>query len=470
MPIPSVTLTNDFYQTWLPAKMIGKQRAYITLPAFELTFEWKEQPIIVAVYQYAATKRFIITEVPAAPSDLNFVLCIKYRLEDGTVIRYKLWYDEDEDVLSWIAPYNKEIILANATLEIWSLNEDELTIDLEDDYNFTLSILQVRQNISDDDTCEDDAASSIVTDLENTNTFTPSSVTVAQAFPLSLNPNLFLFGYYEASALQVGQIGTWIPTRTIFESGYSPEMGTTEFKTAALGPYAKEAEWTIAGKQYVRMTGGAMYGGNSNLFNPYTIVDNGDGTQYGLLDENGRAVVLLGSEAPLSSGYYHSYTAMVIRQRRWTSGDKLTQILNVTNSQGHDIIQNPATPSLKMGLVGPSNSAATIGNSWFIVEIWYDTNNFKPHLKITNLHTGEATEATNNLDNSPTELVSYLLGDVASDFDLAALGIYVTNVVDSGEAFPEAQRALIVAYLTAQFNGTIGLPLTFTEQQHGVAN
>ncbi len=138
--------TNNFWQTSRPAVAIDKQRAYITLPAFSSTFEWRGVPTIVLEYQYAATNNFTVTGVlPAKPTDANFTLCIKYRI-GSTVYRYKLWNTEGQ--LSNTPLYAGEVIKKNFTLEVWSSGDDSPVV-LSSSTNFYLSIKHVRATLQD---------------------------------------------------------------------------------------------------------------------------------------------------------------------------------------------------------------------------------------------------------------------------------------------------------------------------------
>lgn len=120
MSYPLPTLSNDFYQTLKPCVFIGKQRAYIEIPAFSVDYELKTAPYIFAVFQYAASRDFVLTSITPPLEDINYVICIKYRLDDGTVGRYKLWYDPENDVLHQVDAYSKQLIKKNFTIELWS--------------------------------------------------------------------------------------------------------------------------------------------------------------------------------------------------------------------------------------------------------------------------------------------------------------------------------------------------------------
>lgn len=466
------TFTNDFYQTLKPVAVIDKQRAYITVPAFSLDFEWKGASTIRAEYQYEATKKFVLGRIPSQPENLNYVLCIKYRI-GNEVFRYKIWYDTEEDVIDWVPAYDSQIIYPHFTLEFWSLNENEESIALEDDTVFPLSIRHVRQQLTDNDTFSEDDASELVTELGNTNVYpTTTPPTLAEAFPLSIPASdQNLIGYYEGSSLTAGYLDTWTPTRTLFESGYSPEMGTTEWNTPGLPGLVSTEESSISNRNYLALNGAAYYATNGDNFNPFQVIDGGDGQVYGILDENGKAVFVLASSMAVSTGYYQTYWVALIRQKAWQDDSLLYRNVNVEDTPLQDILQKGTIPNLRYGSnsLGIDNEDASL-DKWFIVEAWYDDNNFHRHLKVIDLKTGESTEITGNSDSSPFLLGSLILGDASANIDVAALAIYCSLEVSGDNVMPEAQMTLIEQYLQNTYGGNMGLPLIYTEEQNGISN
>ncbi len=133
-----------------PAIAIVPIRGYIQLPVFDLELSIPPNAsIIVAQYNYSATKPFVLHRRPAVPVDCNYCLCIRYRV-GHTVYRYKLWEGIGE-VLN-VPLYTGQVILQNFCLEVWNL----ANVDAADNSNETvaqrtiyLSIQQIPTNYRD---------------------------------------------------------------------------------------------------------------------------------------------------------------------------------------------------------------------------------------------------------------------------------------------------------------------------------
>lgn len=121
-------------------------RAYFDMPAFEVEdLEWKGASEIVRQFNFTSTKNFALRRRPTKPTDVNYGLCIRYRVGD-VVTRYKLW-DDDDFQLPNVEMYNGQIIKKNFVLEIWSFR-DETTAVQEESIRLNCGIRQVITDFS----------------------------------------------------------------------------------------------------------------------------------------------------------------------------------------------------------------------------------------------------------------------------------------------------------------------------------
>lgn len=116
----------DSFTNWLkftPAGVPSYRRSYIDLPSFSYSgLSWSGASVIVAQFNFSATSNFILLNRPTKPLNVNYGLCVRYRVGE-TVYRYKLWQDTNFVLNDDGAPiYNGQIIKKNFVLEIWSLN------------------------------------------------------------------------------------------------------------------------------------------------------------------------------------------------------------------------------------------------------------------------------------------------------------------------------------------------------------
>ena len=95
------------------------RQGYVSLPAFTYTNpDFRGAGIVVAQYNYSADRNFRLTRRPAKPTDVNYGLCIRFRV-GTTVYRYRLW---DFDLNATENPlYTNQLIGKNFVLEIWTL-------------------------------------------------------------------------------------------------------------------------------------------------------------------------------------------------------------------------------------------------------------------------------------------------------------------------------------------------------------
>lgn len=127
---------------WLqfrPGTLVGKNTAYIDLPAFSYTNPtWAGASELVAQFNFSANSNFYLTTIAAKPNAANFGLCIKYRVGE-TVFRYKLW---NFDGLHTAPLYTNQLIKKNFVLEIWTI-QGQVSSVLLDTFRLITSVRSV---------------------------------------------------------------------------------------------------------------------------------------------------------------------------------------------------------------------------------------------------------------------------------------------------------------------------------------
>lgn len=110
-------------QDWLlrtPVVPVRRRDTYIELPAFAYTgLEWKGASEVISQFNFSASRKFTLSNLPTKPTDVNYGLCIRYRIGD-TVYRFKLWDDPEFKLTGDVPVYSNQIIRANFVLEVWS--------------------------------------------------------------------------------------------------------------------------------------------------------------------------------------------------------------------------------------------------------------------------------------------------------------------------------------------------------------
>ena len=110
-----------------PATRVALRRGKFNLSAATLSTTWAGASEVLAQYNFAASKNFIINSVPAKPTNATYMLCIRFR-EDEVVTRYRLW--DDANFISQVEKYNGQAIKKNFSLEVWSIS-GQAAISLE---------------------------------------------------------------------------------------------------------------------------------------------------------------------------------------------------------------------------------------------------------------------------------------------------------------------------------------------------
>ncbi len=167
-------ITQNFWQTFEPIKVIGKRRGYFLLTDLDDTAnpDWLGASYAVLQYNYVATGNFTMDELPdlSQLTDQGWVVCIRYRV-GGVVTRYKLNEVTTSDALMdsvYFPLYNGEVILKNFTVEIWMATAETTDLAPWTPIQFNMSILQAKQTLTDDDTFED-CVETLCTTLQSQN-------------------------------------------------------------------------------------------------------------------------------------------------------------------------------------------------------------------------------------------------------------------------------------------------------------
>lgn len=311
------------------------------------------------------------------------------------------------------------------------------TSTLTEEQEAQLSILRIRQQISDADTYEECEASDIVTDLDNDNGDVP---TIEEAFPTTIADHS-LEGYWDASNFSKVDIA-WPFIRSNFSEG----EGTFAVPDGSQKP-------------------------------PTTVINQ---------EINGKPSLGFNNDAGVSSanavtdGRYISYICLLMQSSGWT--DNRTIIQGVDWGEPY-LVQDGTTPIVE-ATGGVESSALTqrstpFDKSWFIVEILTTRDgdvDYATELCITNLKTGASTSTIDTVSSIPPEFAGMVVGyggegstPLSAQFQIAALIMYSVTDTNAMTQFPDAQRTLIKAYLTSFFGG-MTLPLLYTEEQNGTPN
>ena len=153
-------ITNDFNTKITPATVVGKQRAYVTIPEFQnIDIDWTGASNLVCIFNYVASGNFTIESIdvpyPLQSTQLRgFIACIRWIVNDetNTVYRYKL-IDNVNGLLD-IPMYNGEFISSRFTIEIWSTNQPVDTFNNYAPITLNLSIRNTKPTIDAADTYE----------------------------------------------------------------------------------------------------------------------------------------------------------------------------------------------------------------------------------------------------------------------------------------------------------------------------
>ncbi len=112
--------TNTDWLSFVPAGEARAAKAFIDLPAFSYAALGAAgaASIVVAQFNFSASRAFYLVTLPTKPVGVNFGLCIRYRVGDE-VFRYKLWEDP-AFILANTPLYNRHLIKKNFVLEVWN--------------------------------------------------------------------------------------------------------------------------------------------------------------------------------------------------------------------------------------------------------------------------------------------------------------------------------------------------------------
>jgi hypothetical protein len=120
-------------QDWLlrtPVVPVRRRDTYIELPAFAYTgLEWKGASEVISQFNFSASRKFTLGNLPTKPTDVNYGLCIRYRIGD-TIHRFKLWDDDAFKLTGDVPVYSNQIIRANFVLEVWSYEDETVATNV----------------------------------------------------------------------------------------------------------------------------------------------------------------------------------------------------------------------------------------------------------------------------------------------------------------------------------------------------
>jgi hypothetical protein len=120
-------------QDWLlrtPVVPVRRRDTYIELPAFAYTgLEWKGASEVISQFNFSASRKFTLSNLPTKPTDVNYGLCIRYRIGD-TIHRFKLWDDDAFKLTGDVPVYSNQIIRANFVLEVWSYEDETVATNV----------------------------------------------------------------------------------------------------------------------------------------------------------------------------------------------------------------------------------------------------------------------------------------------------------------------------------------------------
>lgn len=125
--VPTATTFPRLLWRWLDINAqggpLGRVQSYITLPVFNVNYNWLGYSDIVAAFNFEGPNNFsfkgILSEIPINP---NYTLCVMWVDADMSTHRYSLWRNPNDVIFFDITPYNGQLIGKNFRFEIWSVD------------------------------------------------------------------------------------------------------------------------------------------------------------------------------------------------------------------------------------------------------------------------------------------------------------------------------------------------------------
>jgi hypothetical protein len=114
------TLTSRDWSSVL-SEFLVKQKLYVQLPDVDIANTWNGVSEIVRVYHVTANAPFVME---LEDTTANYCACVSW-IVGSTVYRYKIVFDKGE--VLYVPEYNRERIPVNYTIEIWNVDEANLT-------------------------------------------------------------------------------------------------------------------------------------------------------------------------------------------------------------------------------------------------------------------------------------------------------------------------------------------------------
>lgn len=403
-------------QDWLlrtPVKTVQRRQTYIELPAFSYDdLEWKGASEVIAQFNFSASNKFTLVNLPDKPTGVNYGLCIKYRI--GTdVYRFKLWDDDAFKLTGDVPLYTNEIIRANFVLEVWSY-ENETTAVNDEAIQMITSVRILPTDVTQLGVALALATGAEFTAFDNTNTIASSPTTTSRC------------GWFRTDDYGIIVDGPTATTGALTNADTSGNM-TDLNDTGGASIYAGAN--ALNGHAWLRFNGSTNYmdsafaGGIQASDRTYVGVMR---IYAGSIDLDGWIVADYDNTLMTADKFAHFSDTEVytIKQDGTTAGDKLTLVddewvvfyLTISRS-GNEI-------KLFIEGIGEVEIDNTIGDVL-------------------------ASSTEMYLGNDPTAV-----GANAGKFDLAELLVY--NAVLSADDLTTNMQ-----YLAQKYFGAIGLPLTF---------
>lgn len=126
--VPTATTLPRLLWRWLDINAqggpLGRVQSYITLPVFNVNYNWLGYSDIVASFNFEGPNNFsfkgILSEIPINP---NYTLCVMWVDANMATHRYSLWRNPNDVIFFDITPYNGQLIGKNFRFEVWSVDE-----------------------------------------------------------------------------------------------------------------------------------------------------------------------------------------------------------------------------------------------------------------------------------------------------------------------------------------------------------
>lgn len=402
-------------QDWLrrtPAIAVTRRQTYIELPAFSYAdLEWKGASEVIAQFNFSASNKFTLVNLPTKPTGVNFGLCIKYRIGEE-VFRFKLWDDTAFKLTGDVPLYTNEIIRANFVLEVWSY-EDETTAVNDEAVQMITSVRVLPTDVSQLGVAAALAVGTEFTDFENTNEIATAPTETNRC------------GWYRPDDYGIIDNGPTLTPGALTNADSSGNM-TDLNDTGGASIYAGVN--ALNGHAWLRFNGATDYM---------------DATYAGGIQASDRTFV----------GVMRIYTSgvdaggWIVADFDGSDADKFTHLTDTT-----------AIASKQDGSNNTSTAITLVDDEWVVFYFTVDRSGNAVKLFVEG--GGENEVTSGDVLSLSTQMVigndPNSVGAFAGKFDLAELLVF-------NDVLSEADLLTNIGYLANKFFGAISLPLTFNE-------